>query len=154
MDIERVLDVPFESGKQGIKREHRSKINGSIKKSLDFDGTFNKGNDNAWDYLLEINGVYPFIEVHPAKSGGNLNEMVAKLKWMKQWIKNHDKTQELKKGKSRLIWLHTDGFNIRYNPRDPKIRTLSAYKILFPPQRVVDCDRLDYYTLEQIFNIS
>lgn len=153
MDIEEVLGVSFEPGKQGIKGEHRSKISGNIKKSLDFDGTFNRGNDNAWDYLLETNEAYPFIEVHPAKSGGNLNEMIAKLKWMKNWIMNHDKTQELKKEKSRFIWLHTGGFNIQCTPRDPKVRTLHACKITFPPQGVVDCDRLEYYTLEQIFDI-
>ena len=153
MDIEKVLGVSFDRGKQGIKGEHRSKINGDIRKSLDFDGTFNRGNDNAWDYLLETNEAYPFIEVHPAKSGGNLNEMIAKLKWMKNWIMNHDKFQVLKKEKSRFIWLHTGGFNIQYTPGDPKVRALSSAKIQFSPQGVVNCDRLDYYTLEQIFNI-
>ena len=33
MDIEKILGVSFESGKHGIKGEHRSKINGNIKRT-------------------------------------------------------------------------------------------------------------------------
>jgi len=89
----------------------------------------------------------------PAKSGGNLDEVFSKLKWMRDWIIKHKNYKELRKEKSRFIWLHTGGFNIQYTPRDPKVRALSSAKIKFPPQGVVDCDRLEYFTLQQILNI-
>jgi hypothetical protein len=152
MNIEEIPGVDFEKGKQGIKGEHKSKINGDIKLSLDFDAAFNRGNDNAWDYLLQVGENYPLVEIHPAKSGGNLNEMVAKLKWLKGWILTHEKADLIKKEKSRLIWLYTSGFDIQETPQGKRRRILAQHKIQFPPQRDVNLDKVEYFTFHQIFN--
>lgn len=62
--------------------------NSSIEGSVDIDKTTHGKYPTAsrWDYVVGYNEILYFIEVHPASSGKNVDEMFAKYNWLKSWL--------------------------------------------------------------------
>lgn len=62
--------------------------NSQIEGSVDIDNATHAKYPTAsrWDYVVGYNEVLYFIEVHPASSGKNVDEMLAKYNWLKSWL--------------------------------------------------------------------
>ena len=64
-------------------------------------------NDNRWDYVISYSGMAFFMEVHPA-TGGMVKEMEAKLKWLKEWLKQKALPLDVYPvGSPRFNWIHS-----------------------------------------------
>ena len=72
--------------------------------------------DSRWDYVVCYHGALYFIELHPA-STSNVKEVLSKLKWLKDWLK--DKA-ELGQAKKSYHWIATGCVNILPNSRQCK----------------------------------
>ena len=71
-----------------------------------------------WDYMVGYDEAAYFIEVHPADSK-HVNEMIKKVKWLKQWLKQNPDIKGLTANKDPFRWVSTNGYNIkgRYEKR-------------------------------------
>ncbi len=71
-----------------------------------------------WDYMVGYEGEAYFIEVHPADSK-NVGEMIKKVQWLKQWLKQNPDIKGLTANKDPFRWVSTNGYNIkgRYEKR-------------------------------------
>ncbi len=67
---------------------------------------------NRWDYVISYKERAYFMEVHPA-TNGSVIEMDAKLKWVKDWLK--DKAPALDSypsGNPRFTWVHSGRYGL------------------------------------------
>lgn len=74
--------------------------------------------DNRWDYAVEYDNETFFIEVHPG-STGEVTKVIAKLNWLKNWLK--EKAPEIRilkpADKRAFYWLYTNNFSILPNSK-------------------------------------
>ena len=70
-------------------------------------------NANRWDYAFDYKGEAFFVEVHSAYTG-EVDTVIAKLNWLKSWLRDRAPSLEEKKAKSRTpyYWLQSDKFEI------------------------------------------
>ncbi len=81
----------FKKGLQalGNNSQYVSACNNSLTEgSVDIDSaTKNKyPTASRWDYAIGYNKTLYLIEVHPASSGNNADEMLKKFYWLKDWL--------------------------------------------------------------------
>ena len=99
--------------------------------SLDIDSSTKTKypDDFRWDYAVEYNNETFFIEVHPG-STTEIQTVIAKLNWLKQWLK--EKASEIDalkpKDKRPYHWIFTSKFAILPNSRYAKL--LSSHGII------------------------
>ena len=84
----RGLQAIPETNKSRITAKDTRKLGGSV--DLDNDLLERYPRDNRWDYVVAYNSGNKtslfFIEVHPACSGSNANDVVAKKLWLDNWL--------------------------------------------------------------------
>jgi hypothetical protein len=135
--VEQTEDVRgnFKVGFGAIKNNERQKfvvpnprlIGGSL--DIDSSTKTKYPDDFRWDYAVEYNNETFFIEVHPG-STTEIQTVIAKLNWLKQWLK--EKAPEIDalkpKDKRPYHWIFTSKFAILPNSRYAKL--LSSYGII------------------------
>ena len=119
--IELTPDVTghFKKGIQAVKNEYRSIISATDSRkltgSVDIDSATSKlyPNDNRWDNAIEYNNETFFVEFHPA-STSNVDELLKKQSWIKDWLKSHaPKIDALKaKNGNAFNWIATGRISI------------------------------------------
>jgi hypothetical protein len=67
-----------------VRTENTRSLNGSI--NLDSCVSRKYPAESRWDYIIGYKDAAYFVEVHPA-STSNVDEMIAKLNWLKAWLK-------------------------------------------------------------------
>lgn len=82
---------------------------------------------SRWDYALGYDEKAYFIEVHPA-STSDVATMIAKSKWLKEWLKEKAKDLEVLKANDNYYWLATG--KIKILPKSRQYRMLMENKIL------------------------
>ena len=84
-----------------------------------------------WDYAIGYQGnnaeEIVWVEVHPAESGRNLDEMVRKLDWLADWLRR--KAWAMNYGPRRTVWVASG--KIRFSKGDPKLRALNQRGLEF-----------------------
>ncbi len=123
-------------GLQALKRNSR-KIEvpetPELKGSVDIDACVAERypNDPRWDYVFGYKDRVYYIEIHPAGSAGEVKNIIAKLKWLKQWRKNVAKPLEDLKHHSTYHWISSGktGSNVK---RGKYRRTLAQNGIRGP----------------------
>ena len=124
--VDKTEDVKgqFKTGLGAVKGNERQKIvvpyTRKITGSLDIDTStaakYPKA--NRWDYALEYDNETFFIEVHPG-STSEIPTIIAKLIWLKQWLK--EKAPEIDvlkpKDKQPYHWIYTSKFAILPNSK-------------------------------------
>lgn len=136
--VEQTDDVKgnFQTGLGAVLSTERQKIvvpdTRSILGSLDIDASTRTKypQDNRWDYAIEYNQEVFFIEIHPA-STSDVSTVLAKLEWLKWWLKN--KAPEISalksKNKQPYHWVYTKNYAILPGSKHAK---QLAQKKLFP----------------------
>ena len=101
----------WQAGKQALG-SYSSRVvladNGQCAGSLDIDSALLAAQPNAarWDYALMYDGRVVYLEVHPAASGANINEVLAKVKWLRQWLKTQARALDaLPRHTSAFVWV-------------------------------------------------
>lgn len=62
-------------------------------------------NDKRWDYVFSYKNEAVFIEVHPAETG-EVNAVLAKLAWLKSWLRDHAPLLEAQRSKAHpYYWI-------------------------------------------------
>ena len=124
--IDQTEDVKghFKTGLEALKGNERQKIvvpdTRKITGSLDIDSSTKEKypTANRWDYAIEYNQETFFIEIHPA-STSDIPTVIAKLKWLKQWLK--DKAPSINalkpQNKHPYHWIYTRKFSILPNSK-------------------------------------
>lgn len=114
------LGLKYRSGKQAILEKDKSKITAKDTKklggsvNLDKDLSERYPRDNRWDYVVAYNSGNKtslfFIEVHPACSGSNANEVAAKKRWLDNWLatEGHSLISFASNIKKVFYWVTTD----------------------------------------------
>ncbi len=105
-DIPEIAHV-WKSGLGGVKGEHRDTIRcddtRSLSGSCDIDSAYaqTEGNAARWDYGIELvrgrRKALAFIEVHPASSTRNPDEVVEKSCWLESLLARNSITTKRKK---------------------------------------------------------
>lgn len=124
--VDKTEDVKgqFKTGLGAIKGNEKQKFvvpdTRRITGSLDIDtSTATKyPQANRWDYAIEYDKETFFIEVHPG-STNEIPTVIAKLAWLKQWLK--EKAPEIDalkpKDKQPYHWVYTNKFAILPNSK-------------------------------------
>lgn len=84
--------------------------------SLDIDSALLAAQPNAarWDYALMYADRVVYIEVHPAASGTNINEVLAKVRWLRQWLANQARAlHALPRHPSPFVWIASGSTDLR-----------------------------------------
>lgn len=83
---------------------------------------------NRWDFCLSYKAEAFFVEVHPAHTG-EVNTVIKKLNWLKQWLREHAPEIDRMKSKSKhpYYWIQSNGFHIL--PGSPQFRQAIQHKI-------------------------
>ena len=127
--VEKTDDVRggFKVGFGAIKNNERQKFvvpdSRLIGGSLDIDSSTKTKypDDFRWDYAVEYNNETFFVEIHPG-STNEIQTVIAKLGWLKQWLK--EKAPEIDalkpKDKRSYHWVFTSNFAILPNSRYAK----------------------------------
>lgn len=96
-------------------------------------------NDSRWDYAIAFTGgtetLGVWLEVHPASSGGNLDEVLRKLEWLKRWLTSS--APHLDKMPAKFVWLATGAVNVT-GPR----RRIAAQRGLLFRAKILELDAL------------
>ena len=79
---------------------------------------------SRWDYVVCYHGARYVIELHPA-STSNVREVLNKLKWLKDWLKDKDRLGQAKKS---YHWIATDGVHIHPESREAKQLAIKGLK--------------------------
>lgn len=119
----------YRNGLQAIKGTEKTKFQADDTRlftgSIDIDTATKQKypEESRWDYAIEYNGETFFVEVHPA-STSEIDTVLAKLSWLKQWLKNEAPGINSLKAKSKPCyqWILTNSFNI--------LKTSKQYKRL------------------------
>ncbi|MCF8308072.1 MAG: hypothetical protein K9I68_03590 [Bacteroidales bacterium] len=113
---------------QKIKTTNTRLINGSVFLEECLAGIYRQA--NLWDYMISYNSRIYFIEVHPAETK-NISEMINKVTWLKDWLKNNGyQFNALKSKKSPYRWVASGRVNIARN--SSQMRKLAKSGIAFP----------------------
>lgn len=119
----------LKSCKDKICADNPRKLTGSV----DIDGSLVQKypEDNRWDYAVEHNGKTIFVEIHPATSGGELNKMIAKVDWLKNWIRESAPVLEEIRAKDQpYYWVITNRFYMIFNTPEKHKLALNNIKIV------------------------
>lgn len=127
--VEQTADVKgnFHTGLNAVRSTERQKIvvpdTRKISGSLDIDTSTQAKypEDNRWDYAIEYDQETFFIEVHPG-STSDVSTVLAKLEWLKKWLKNEaPEINKLKpKNKKPYHWIYTNKYAILPNSKYAK----------------------------------
>ena len=109
----------FKTGLGAIKGHEKQKIvvpdTRKITGSLDIDTSTSAKypQANRWDYAIEYDKETFFIEVHPG-STSQIPTVIAKLTWLKQWLKEKAPAIDALKPKKKqpYHWVYTNKFAI------------------------------------------
>ena len=133
--VEETADVKgrFDTGLQALRKADRYKIVVSdtrkLTGSVDIDSsTKDKYPEaNRWDYAIEYGGETFFVEVHPG-STGEVKTVIAKLDWLKQWLKNAAPAIDAlkSKNKSAYHWVYTKDSAILPNSKYAKMLSING----------------------------
>lgn len=83
-----------------------------------------------WDYMISYESSVYFIEVHPASSG-NVDEVIKKLRWLQNWLKNKATGfLEMKSSQRPYRWVTTNGVHITKG--SSQARKLASSGLSFP----------------------
>ena len=119
--IEATPDVAghWQPGKQALG-SYRARVsfadNDKSGGSLDIDSALLTTYPNAarWEYALMYDGCVVYIDVHPAASGGNINEVLAKVKWLRQWLATSAPAlHKLPKYAPAFVWVASGSTDLR-----------------------------------------
>lgn len=80
-----------------------------------------------WDYVIGYEDHAYFLEVHPANTS-NVNEMIRKADWLKQWLKQKAPALKRLAANDTLYWIPSGKYAIR--PGSPQYRKLAQSRIL------------------------
>ncbi len=127
--VEKTPDVKggFKVGLQALKKSDRQKISANdarkVTGSIDIDFLTKEKypDENRWDYAIEYEGETFFIEVHHASTSA-VDKVIAKLHWLKQWLKNAAPDIDALKPKDKCAyhWVYTNEFAILPNSKYAK----------------------------------
>lgn len=76
--------------------------------SLDIDAALasNQPTASRWDYAVAYDQRVVYIEIHPAASGANIREMIAKVRWLRQWLAGRAPAlHALPKWQPAFVWI-------------------------------------------------
>ena len=131
--IDKTDDVKgnFKEGLGAVSGNEKSKIivpdSRKITGSLDIDTSTKKRypQENRWDYAIEYDNEVFFIEIHPA-STSDIPTVLAKLKWLKQWLKEKAPDIDALKPEKKPAyhWVYTKKYAILPNSKYGKMLSL------------------------------
>jgi hypothetical protein len=117
--IENTPDIAtcYKIGLQGLGK-HSKKI--ELADTAQCDGSVNIDdntihlypNDNRWDYAFSYKSEVFFVEIHTANTR-EVNTMLKKLQWLKDWLIEHaPEINKLKAKETPFVWIQSNDFHI------------------------------------------
>lgn len=98
-----------------VKVSDSSKLGGSINIDKSLENCY--PNQNRWDYSFGYRDFAYFVEIHPAYTS-EVNTVLKKLKWLKEWLSQEGKPLYDIKANSRCFtWIYTSKFDILKNSK-------------------------------------
>jgi len=129
------LKGAYRTGLQALNNRHKNLITAdgnNLTGSVNLDESLKKGEHaqaSRWDYGIgyKINNfeVAVWVEVHPASSTGNLNEVVEKLKWLNKFLSGKWQSQLRAMTFRQYFWVATGRVNPRLSRKSRPGRMLS-----------------------------
>lgn len=101
--------------------------------SVDIDACLVKRYPNAprWDYAFGYRDQVYYVEVHQGRTG-EVDNVIAKLKWLKRWRRRAAKTLENLENRSTYYWIASGRVDSEFAKDDRYRRKLLANRILGP----------------------
>ncbi len=146
-----VLSIPeiaecLRNGLQALERQdkNRIKVNSprDLKGSVYIDKCLEKlyPNEPRWDYVLGYReGIY-YVEVHPADNTRKVREIIAKLEWLKRWLRLSAKNLEDLTVKRTYHWISTG--KTASSLKRGKYRQILAKKGIRGPVSILNADSI------------
>ena len=116
-------------GKYSLKvsLQDTTKCDGSI--DIDAGVVRKYPNDNRWDYAFSYKSEVFFIEVHSANTG-EVDVVLRKLQWLKDWlVRSAPEINKMKvKSRTPFYWVQSGSFNIPYNSSQFRLAATKGIK--------------------------
>lgn len=108
-----------------VKATDPNKLNGSV----DIDAAVKsiRPNEPRWDYAVGYSNQAFFIEVHPADTK-NVDEMVKKVKWLKEWLS--EVAPELKELHKSGVYHWIPSGRVKILKTSPQYKRIALNKLL------------------------
>ncbi len=125
------------NGLSAVRRPDRQKLQventRAVVGSCDVDGCLRATlpDDSRWDYAIGHREQAWFVEVHPAKSGSNFDEVIRKARWLNGLIRG----SRIAKRSRGLHWVASGGV-AKQLAFARKRRTLAEHGVLGPTSRL------------------
>lgn len=121
--ISKVPKLSLHEGLGAVEGKYRSKIQvkdprklcGSV--DIDTDLKADQPEAARWDYVVGHDDKAYFIEIHPADTS-NIKEIIKKLDWLKNWLKNSATDLDKLKAKAPFRWIASGRVNILPNSKE------------------------------------
>jgi hypothetical protein len=140
-DVARIpgLEYAYREGLQALKPPDRARIDPErpdlLRGSVDIDSSLRASAPHAarWDYVVASVTKNPraerlyLIEVHPATSRANINEVQAKHEWLRNWLGGDGRP--LAGYPKDVVWIASG--KCAYTTRTPVIKSLASEGIRF-----------------------
>jgi hypothetical protein len=121
------------SNSSKVKPENNRSLNGSVNLDGCVSGEYPAS--PRWDYIIGYKDAAYFVEVHPA-STSNVNEMIAKLNWLKSWLKREGtEINTIKATNMPFRWVASKGVGIVKD--SPQALRLAKSGLPFPQKITV-----------------
>lgn len=85
--------------------------------------------DSRWDYAIGYKNEVYYMEVHPACTS-EVGTVIAKKKWLMQWIKNEASALGNLKQNSVFYWIQTANNTILKNSRQERLLAQNGIRVM------------------------
>ena len=108
--------------------------------SVDIDDCLTRRYPNAprWDYAFGYKGRVYYVEVHQGRTG-EMENVIAKLDWLRQWRERSGKDLELLKHRSTYHWISTGRIDSAF-AKNNRYRRILRQKNIFGPDAMLNAD--------------
>jgi len=153
------IEACFQSGLKAVEGGQRKQIVAEdtrlIQGSVHLDNCSKIPNPaqfpHRWDFLVAYNDRVYAIEIHPANSGANIDEVMGKARWLIQWLNQAPSSKTEKEAKeklrdkmrtTKLQWVASGKVGVDLLPNSTKAKQLTQLKIAFPPKEKLLIDKI------------
>jgi hypothetical protein len=138
--VKQIADIAdrYCPGLQALRGVDKARViidaSGNLYGSVDVDEALKAKlpNDARWDYVIARKRLggdehLHWIEVHPASSTKNIDEIEKKLDWLKGWLNTVGKPSKAYRGE----WIWIASGKSTFNQNSPQLKRLAAMGVMF-----------------------
>jgi hypothetical protein len=133
------ISISYRPGLQALEGKYSSYVTAEnttlLEGSVDIDSTLidQYPEENRWDYAIGYEGKAYFVEIHPAAATKDVDTMLKKVIWLKNWLK--EAAPELKKISAGEVyyWIPSGNCHMKSGTREQRKLSQVGIRLMHKP---------------------